>query len=727
MESAKLLPSDNGKPKSHSLGRLPHLDGLRAIAITGVLLFHFEFSGVGGGFVGVDMFFTISGFLITRNIVRAVANNRFSLIQFYKRRFYRLYPASMTTIAVTLLVTFLFVPPFFTGAIFESAIASMSFWSNVFFHRQGGYFYDTYEMRPLLHFWSLSVEEQFYLFWPPLIILITTCTTNQRVLPIVLSVLSVISLTFATVINVNHSSWAFYELPSRVFQFAAGALLMLSMDKLGTHAYLEADDTSSNTYAATENVPSPNISAPPRRQQSLFDNDDPASDAHNLISVISLTVVVVSFMYMPESPSPLLVVPITLATCALIALPRVVFAQVLLASWPFEWFGKVSYSVYLAHWPIFVLGTNVMEAMGLPSNNVFLMLLSVVIGAALKYKIEDPLRFGGGTPAQRRTFFACTAATLAFAIAGVSTAGMKFRFPEAGLTGWPPGVTPIDSTKLCKDVRHEFSAMDDTVSVCRVGDWQHGRKSEFVIFGDSFTEHLMVALQAVGDREGVYFDMHFSVHCGFRSASEIGPTSVDGYNCQGTHDTLWSHLQEIPNSSTIIVANWWGTRNRLLDALRELRIGVEATGHEMVIFSEPPGVEEGHSGYYSCADMSVLPLGRLLSLLPGQSFRGAANCLDFSKGLMPEWMIGLEREVYIEAFQTVMKGVRWIDPFTDLCHVKQGYNNTMNQYAYLCRVPAYIEGVVYDIGYKHDLTHLSSVGSYHYADFIQKELYPSRP
>lgn len=206
--------------------RIPHLDGLRAIAVTGVVLFHFGVPFFWGGFVGVDMFFTISGYLITRNIITALAADKFSLFNFYYRRFFRLYPASTFTVFMSLFVVYITVRPDIAHDIFSSAFSALTLWSNVWFHRHGGYFDQSLEMRPLLHFWSLSVEEQFYFVWPVLIVLIYACTRHvATALRIILSVLACVSFIFATWTHYTHPGWAFYELPSRVFQFAAGALL----------------------------------------------------------------------------------------------------------------------------------------------------------------------------------------------------------------------------------------------------------------------------------------------------------------------------------------------------------------------------------------------------------------------------------------------------------------------------------------------------------------------
>src|SRR5580698_10015559 len=150
-------------------GYLPFIDGLRAIAVLGVIGFHANLGGLTGGYVGVDVFFVLSGFLISRLIESRLQERTFSFAQFYERRARRILPAlSLTCLLCALVATFLFVPRDlreFSSSLWGTAF----FYSNVLFEEATGYFSAPSSSMPLLHAWSLSVEEQFYLFFPPLL------------------------------------------------------------------------------------------------------------------------------------------------------------------------------------------------------------------------------------------------------------------------------------------------------------------------------------------------------------------------------------------------------------------------------------------------------------------------------------------------------------------------------------------------------------------------------
>ena len=144
----------------------PDVDGLRALAILPVVLFHFKFLGFSGGFVGVDVFFVISGYLITSIIVRALEAERFSVAWFYGRRIRRIIPAFVVMLAVVSIASIVLFPPPELAQYALSAAAAAAFCSNVFFASQTSYFAGSDNTMPLLHTWSLGVEEQFYIIWP---------------------------------------------------------------------------------------------------------------------------------------------------------------------------------------------------------------------------------------------------------------------------------------------------------------------------------------------------------------------------------------------------------------------------------------------------------------------------------------------------------------------------------------------------------------------------------
>lgn len=148
------------------------IDGIRALAVLAVLLFHFQFEDFVGGYVGVDVFFVISGFLITGQILKELRTDTFSFVEFYKRRVRRLFPALFCMLLATLVAGTFLLAPEPLEALGESSLFAVFSLSNLLFYSQSGYFDSDSIQKPLLHTWSLGVEEQFYLFWPLFLFLI---------------------------------------------------------------------------------------------------------------------------------------------------------------------------------------------------------------------------------------------------------------------------------------------------------------------------------------------------------------------------------------------------------------------------------------------------------------------------------------------------------------------------------------------------------------------------
>ena len=149
----------------------PEIDGLRAVAVFSVIFFHAGLNFFKGGFVGVDVFFVISGYLITSIILTNLDKDNFSVIYFYERRARRILPTLLVTIFFTLVVSYFLFSSKDLIFFFKSIISSLTFWSNLQFHNEADYFAKTSEFKPLLHTWSLSIEEQFYIIFPLIILL----------------------------------------------------------------------------------------------------------------------------------------------------------------------------------------------------------------------------------------------------------------------------------------------------------------------------------------------------------------------------------------------------------------------------------------------------------------------------------------------------------------------------------------------------------------------------
>ncbi|HEP7983251.1 TPA: acyltransferase [Pseudomonas aeruginosa] len=208
---------------SKSLKYRPDIDGLRAIAVILVLLFHFDL-GVGGGFIGVDVFFVISGYLITEVIRKGVLQGTFSFTSFFARRLLRLHPALIVTVAACLAIGYLLFDPASFSNLAKSGQYALFSVSNIYFWINQDYFDPSAHTQPLLHTWSLAAEWQFYLVWP--FIVWASLKVSERFFVAVLSLLTAGSLVASQIWLSHDSSAAYFLIPFRVFELSAGALVV---------------------------------------------------------------------------------------------------------------------------------------------------------------------------------------------------------------------------------------------------------------------------------------------------------------------------------------------------------------------------------------------------------------------------------------------------------------------------------------------------------------------
>ena len=204
----------------------PEIDGLRALAVMPVLLFHAGFSLFSGGYVGVDIFFVISGYLITSIIQREITNKSFSIVNFYERRARRILPALLFISLLCIPFAYYWMLPFELKSFFDSLIAINLFSSNILFWQESDYFSAAAELKPLLHTWSLSVEEQFYVVFPLLLLLLSRF--KYSILLVVVFTISFLSLLLSEYASAHHATANFYLLPTRFWELGFGALLAIS-------------------------------------------------------------------------------------------------------------------------------------------------------------------------------------------------------------------------------------------------------------------------------------------------------------------------------------------------------------------------------------------------------------------------------------------------------------------------------------------------------------------
>ncbi|MCG8041769.1 MAG: acyltransferase [Candidatus Thiodiazotropha endolucinida] len=340
----------------------PEIDGLRALAVIPVILFHAGFSAFSGGFIGVDVFFVISGYLITSIILKEYKNKNFSFINFYERRARRILPALFFIIAVTFPFAWLWMSPDDLREFGGSAAAVTVFGSNFFFWKKTGYFETAAEMKPLLHTWSLAVEEQFYLLFPLcLILLLTLLKSRPSLIMSIMLAAAIISLGLAEWGSRNEPIASFFLLPTRGWELLIGILIAFS-----AHYFPDK------------------VSAINGKEITL-----------EIGSILGLGMIIASILlYSVDTPFPgfYALVP-TLGTALIIQFctPNTLVGRIL-CSKLFVGIGLISYSAYLWHQPIFALARH--RSLVEPAPETFLLLsaLSLALAAGTWRFIEQPFR-----------------------------------------------------------------------------------------------------------------------------------------------------------------------------------------------------------------------------------------------------------------------------------------------------------------------------------------------
>lgn len=346
----------------------PEIDGLRAIAVLSVVFFHAGVPGFSSGYLGVDIFFVISGFLITRLLVDEVhLSGAIDFRGFYARRIRRLLPSMALMLVVTLIAALFILFPGELPRLAKSATAVVLMVSNLHFMKYaGGYFAPSVDVMPLLHTWSLSVEEQFYLFWP-LLVLLTFRGAHRfglnprRFLLTVFAVLSLASLWFWQRHHLTEHSLAFYAMPARVWQLGLGALLAVALRREGD--------------------------APGRTLPGWVSN---------LVLLLLLGVLV--FPAVNESEGGALTCAATVLTALLLSVLALHqgqsnYATHWLGSAPMTAIGRVSYGWYLWHWPLLSLTRCYYLGEKLLWRDTAAVLLALLIAWLSARYLENPIRF----------------------------------------------------------------------------------------------------------------------------------------------------------------------------------------------------------------------------------------------------------------------------------------------------------------------------------------------
>lgn len=442
------------------------IDGLRAVAVIPVILFHAGFSLFSGGFVGVDVFFVISGYLITSILVAELAQEKFSIVAFYERRARRILPALFFVMAVCLPFAWMWLIPSEIKHLSDSIMAVIAFSSNILFWQTSGYFETAVELKPLLHTWSLAVEEQYYLLFP--IFLMLTWRLGRRPIVLLTLLLVIGSFALAQFGSGFKPVATFYLLPTRGWELGLGALAAF--------------------YTAAKDKP-----VPSQAQAQCF-------------SLIGLSLIAFSIVvYDKNTPFPsvyTLAPTIGTVLVILFANPST-FTGKILSVRPMVMIGLISYSAYLWHQPLFALARQ--RSYHEPHIAVFagLALMSVTLGYLTWRFVEAPFRnrrqFG------RKAIFALSGAgmTVFFAIglAGNLTDGFRQRDKWQGMDHiFETQAQRGSGEKYCK--AHAVASPLGPL-VCVIGDTT--KQPEGVMWGDSLAGSLMHGMHHELKRDGRAF------------------------------------------------------------------------------------------------------------------------------------------------------------------------------------------------------------------------------
>jgi peptidoglycan/LPS O-acetylase OafA/YrhL len=477
----------------------PDIQGLRAVAVLLVVLYHAGLHGLRGGYVGVDVFFVISGFVITGLLLRERArSHKTSLLSFYGRRSRRIIPAATLAITVTVIAVYAIL-----GAAYGYPTAIDARWTAVFlanfhFAQTGtGYLAAQQPPSPLLNFWSLAVEEQFYLIYPLLFLVLASVRTRwsqQAKLVVGLGVVIVVSFGLSVAQTATNPTVAYYSPLTRAWELALGALLAV-----GTNWLLKI----------------------PR----------PIGAAMTWLGLVAIIFAAVDFNATTEFPGSLAAVPV-LGACLVIA-GRTNgarwAAESVLGTAPAQWFGKLSYSIYIWHWPILVIAADAAGRSSLPfSRNIVWLLVALGAAACSYYLVETPIRRASFGRSRGSASWAPIGLGVLLIIVslGVATSELHFTSSQSPATFDPRQLpapassesevlqvvkaatsitsVPDNLTPPLADVSSDFGGLEGscfplanvtTVPSCTFGD-THGTHT-MVLYGDSHANMWFYAMNQI--------------------------------------------------------------------------------------------------------------------------------------------------------------------------------------------------------------------------------------
>lgn len=607
-------------PHNHVIMYRPEVDGLRAIAVMTVILFHAGFNWLSGGFLGVDVFFVISGYLITGILVAEVESGRFSLAGFYERRARRILPALVLVVSMSLPFAWFLLAPDDLVRFARSVASIFVFSSNIQFFRESGYFDAAAETKPMLHTWSLAVEEQYYVLFPLLLLLLRRL--DWRLLLPAVTGLLVLSLVGAEWLSRHYPAASFFLLPSRAWELMLGALVAILL----------------------------------RRPHVSFWR---AGWRGEVGGAAGLLMIVVSMFVIDDGsrhPGFITLLPALGAALLIFFSSASTLTGRLLAARVPVFLGLISYSAYLWHQPVFAFYRHAFDQA--PSSGVALLLISgVLVLAYLTYRwIETPFR-RKSLFSRRQVLTAAAVVSAAFVLLGVAgVAGRGFSFMRLDADGmhWMTSLQSSPEREACHTNAGE-SLAPSAACVYLVPD------ARWAVLGDSHGVELAYALATRLQAKGIglkhltysgcvpaYGRQDEAVRCADWTTRSVGylkstpaiDTVVVTYRLNaalfGNHDGSYPHLPDRVGEVE---------RARRWSALRDMLAELSAAGKRVVFVMQAPELPR--------------PMSTLI-------FRHRGGDI---KGVSPEWWA--RRGEYVNSrLGELPAGVKLVDPALLLCDLK---------------------------------------------------------
>jgi peptidoglycan/LPS O-acetylase OafA/YrhL len=413
------------KPLRGGAPEIPYradIDGLRATAVLSVIGFHANQSLIPGGFVGVDIFFVISGFLISSLILNRLKDDTFSFLEFYGRRIRRLFPALTIVLLTTLILGWFTLFPAEYAALGKNTLAGAAFVANIQTYSEIGYFDAPAATKPLLHLWSLGVEEQFYFIFPALLLL----ANRYRTVTPSFALLGILSFGLNIALVRSYPAFTFYLPLTRFWEFVAGGLLALC--------------TSSDRPAGPSSV------------AALV------KSRRDIIAVAGTTLIIagISFTRAESFPGWLALLPVIGTVFLIGAGPQAWINRTILANPGLGFIGLISYPLYLWHWPLLVIGRTVMGVYNnehVRTTTIVAVLLTFVLSWLTYRFIEVPIRTRKSAITARAIIAGCSFSLVAVAFLGFAVLlgnGLPSRYPKELQVLIPPlnvGYVAVDETK----------------------------------------------------------------------------------------------------------------------------------------------------------------------------------------------------------------------------------------------------------------------------------------